>query len=892
MKDGGSDRQSENNRNTPAEAGGSRYLVLGFENPLLTYGCWTLFVLLVIRLCFVGFAGVLVPEVGETATSYYVAPRTLSCDKPNPNFDAMVAKVKSEVNPVYSLRNAHFEARDRLLKSTEVKIAADLEGLRQLDRQLRELESGKGEEARPVKESPFLHSPGPTAAEEAEKDKREATRHQLKENRNQTAEHAKGQILAIAPDLTKQQQGALLDLFKQREDLMTDSFRAAGVALDEVRKWIVVEARDPSFTVDQGRGIRIAQEGSMLDPTTRVYSLLEAWDQVRGGLVAKVISENFPKLKKWNVPEAFVTRIIINSVKANFHRDERKSKEVLDEMLSKVPQTVSMDFNQGQTIVALGEKVEDWQASCISRFAVKTVGRAGLGNIMGVPLPSLFLFLGIALLLLGGALALRGFAVRVFNDRRLVGGDYLAIGVALVMHLALVRLFLFGASVFSLNFPAVSKSTMLTASPVAMAAMLVCVLLGVRAAFLAMLFVLLATSVIVVQSGPEMLSGDFPPYYMLYVVSVTLTGMWLTRKVTRRGGFFRAGMGSALVGLLFWGVVYLIEGGQVPWNHLGQLVVATLASGALSYILLISLAPLFEYLWDYTTDSRLIELSSSEHPALKELSKRAPGTYQHSLWLATLVEEAAETIGANALLAKVGAYYHDLGKLAAAAEMGLPKGGTESPLFFAENQAMGTNPHDHLPPVVSARVVKKHVELSIKMIRKYRLGKKLEDIAAQHHGTSLIEHFYNRALADAEATHGKVEEADFRYPGLRPQSKEAALVMLGDTVEAAVRALPQHSEESIRKRVEELVKKRRTDGQLDESSLTFGDVKKVEGSFIKTLISMYHARPEYLRSRQEESTVRIDRPLIPPGSPAAEESDTQRLIRRGVLDSLDEEESR
>ena len=348
-----------------------------------------------------------------------------------------------------------------------------------------------------------------------------------------------------------------------------------------------------------------------------------------------------------------------------------------------------------------------------------------------------------------------------------------------------------------------------------------------------------------------------------------------------------AGTAYAGAGILFWLIVLLVEGGQVPTPHALQLLIATIASGAVSYILLISLMPLFEYLWDYTTDSRLIELSSTEHPALKELSRRAPGTYQHSLWIATLVEEAAEAIAANPLLAKVGAYYHDLGKLAAAAESGLPRGATDSPLFFAENQAMGSNPHDHLSPHVSARILRKHVELSIKMIRKYRLGRRVEDIAAQHHGTSLMLHFYNKARLIAEEEGTEVVEIDFRYPGPKPQSKEAALVMLADSVEAAVRALPHHTEERISERVSDLVAKRRTDAQLDESTLTFGDVQRVEDSFVKTLVSMYHARPEYLGDRPDEKTVRLRREEL---EGTDDDIDTVELRRREVEARMDEED--
>jgi len=864
------------------DEGMKAYFTLGLENPILKYGSWVLFILLVIRLSFVGFAGVIVPEIGERATAYYVAPRSLACEKPNPNYGTLVDKAKREVSPIYVVDNSHLEERQKLLRRVELELVAAVEGLHQLDRQLKGLDRKEKVSERHVKDSPFYKDDNKAVEKVDDTGRTKEERKTLLEDVKQTEENARRLMSTVATGLSPEQLSVLLDTFMKDGNLLKYSFRAAGVSIDECQAWFIVETLDLAFQRDRSEGIVLDKRGDRLAEAQTVYSYLDAVDRVRSKLVVKVITENFPRLTGSKSLAYFVTQIVVATVKANLRKDRNRTEQAMQERLASVPETIAVEFAQGQSIVALGETVEEWQADCIGRFSVKTVGRAGLGNFMGVPVPSLLLFFGIALLVILGSLALRGFSQRIFYDRKLTHGDYLALGVLLVLHLSLVRLFLFGAGVFSLTYPAVSKGTMLTACPVALAVMLISILMGARVAFLSLLFLVLTTSIVVVQSGPELLSGNFSPYYVLYMICVSLAGIWVTRRVARRGGFFVAGTVSAAAGMLFWLIVFLVEGGQVPINHAGQLAVASIASGALAYILLISLAPLFEYLWDYTTDSRLVELSSSEHPALKELSRRAPGTYQHSLWIATLVEEAADTIGANPLLAKVGAYYHDLGKLAAASESGLPGGATDSPLFFAENQAMGNNPHDNLPPVVSARILRKHVELSIKMIRKYRLGKKVEDIAAQHHGTSFMEHFYNKATLAAREDGSKVDDADFRYPGPKPRSKEAALVMLADSVEAAVRALPQHTEENIRKRVQEIVRKRRVDGQLDESTLTFGDVRAIEASFIKTLISMYHARPEYITSRPNDMTVQLRRAVRERDAVLSLDEDTQEIRRRGL----------
>jgi cyclic-di-AMP phosphodiesterase PgpH len=867
--------------------GWRRYFVLSLHNPVIKYGSWLLFLLLVVRLTFVGFKGVSVPEVGDQATIYYVAPRSISCEKPNPQFPALREKVRSELSPVYDLDNRHFENRNDELRAYEQKLAVAIAAMVQLKKQHDASKAGGRETEKPIKESPYYD--GGEAPKAPSRDPREVAQSnaKLRDKLQQTKEHARALISTIAPGVPRSLQVSLLQTFRRSEGGMRDTFSAASLSLDEVRRWYIVETLGLGFQRDRGQGIIIGGKGA-LNETQRVLSYVEALDEVRERLVLRVISENFPRIKGQQDLAAFVKQFVVTTVKPNLKKDEALTQEAFEAKLDKLPHNVAVEFAQGQSIVALGETVTEWQADCIGRFSGKTIGRSGLGDFMGVPVPTLLLMLGLALLALLGSLALRGFTTRVFRDRNLEHGDYLAIGVLLVIHLALVRLFLFAAGVFSLSYPAISKGTMLTACPAGLAVMMISALLGARVAFLGLLFLVVSTSLVVLQSGPELLSGNFAAYYILYMLVVALVGIWVTRQVTRRGSSFMAGTAYAGAGILFWLIVLLVEGGQVPTPHALQLLIATIASGALSYILLISLMPLFEYLWDYTTDSRLIELSSTEHPALKELSRRAPGTYQHSLWIATLVEEGAEAIGANPLLGKVGAYYHDLGKLAAAAESGLPRGATDSPLFFAENQAMGTNPHDHLSPHVSARILRKHVELSIKMIRKYRLGRRVEDIAAQHHGTSLMLHFYNKARLIAEEEGTEVEEIDFRYPGPMPQSKEAALVMLADSVEAAVRALPQHTEERITERVKDLVAKRRTDGQLDESTLTFGDVQRIEDSFVKTLVSMYHARPEYLGDRPDEKTVRLRREDL---EGTDDDVDTVELKRREVEARMKDEES-
>ena len=243
--------------------------------------------------------------------------------------------------------------------------------------------------------------------------------------------------------------------------------------------------------------------------------------------------------------------------------------------------------------------------------------------------------------------------------------------------------------------------------------------------------------------------------------------------------------------------------------------------------------PLVERCFGVITDSSLLELADSSHPLLEELIRRAPGTYTHSMTVATLAEAAAEGIGANALLARVGSYYHDIGKML-------------KPHYFIENQ-VGENRHDHLEPALSTLVIIGHVKDGVELAKQYRLPRPIIDFIRQHHGTTLVEYFYREAIRLQEANgHGCGElEFAFRYPGPKPQSRETGIVMLADAVESASRALSAATPNSLRKLVHDLLMKRLLDGQFDESGLTLTELRRIEESLCKSLIALYHARIKY-----------------------------------------------
>jgi len=262
---------------------------------------------------------------------------------------------------------------------------------------------------------------------------------------------------------------------------------------------------------------------------------------------------------------------------------------------------------------------------------------------------------------------------------------------------------------------------------------------------------------------------------------------------------------------------------------------------------------IFEYLFDLTTDATLLELSALNRPLLRELALQAPGTYHHSIVVGTLSEAAAEAIGANSLLARVGAYYHDIGK-------------TEMAEYFAENQRGGKNPHEKLTPNMSLLVIINHVKRGLEIAEEHNIPREVRDFIPEHHGTNVVSYFYKKALeknGDSE-----VQESDFRYPGPKPQSEETGIVMLADAVEAACRSLRDPSISRLRNMVNGIVEERFKKGELDECPLTLRDLNLIKESFIRTLTGIFHGRTQYPEEQKNAGeNAKTDEPTPGPNRP-------------------------
>ena len=322
--------------------------------------------------------------------------------------------------------------------------------------------------------------------------------------------------------------------------------------------------------------------------------------------------------------------------------------------------------------------------------------------------------------------------------------------------------------------------------------------------------------------------------YALFVLVGSLTAAVGVARVTQRGTLLRAGVRVGGANALVVAALELLEAQGAPVRFLTA-VLLSLVGGALSGVLVAGVTPLVEGIFSYTTDVKLLELSNRDQPLLRELEMRAPGTYHHSMMVGHLAERAAEIIGANALLCKVGGYYHDIGKM-------------RRPHFFVENVTIhgGENRHEKLAPSISAKIIKAHVKDGLEYGRENKLSGPIMSGIAQHHGTSVIRFFYEKAKEQSDQDkEGLVQEHDYRYPGPRPQTCEAGILMLADSVEAASRTLTDATPARIQQLVQRITNNYFRDGQLNECNLTLRDLNAIARSFIDTLSAIKHARIDY-----------------------------------------------
>ena len=349
----------------------------------------------------------------------------------------------------------------------------------------------------------------------------------------------------------------------------------------------------------------------------------------------------------------------------------------------------------------------------------------------------------------------------------------------------------------------------------------------------------------------SLLAGRIDPVFLVISLITGFIAVFVTHQVRRRSRLVRAGV---YVGLATWvlaatfgqiGPIVWEMPSQTDWRMIAWQSVSAISMGIGTAIVVSGILPILEHLFKITTEISWLEMSDLNHPILKRLSLEAPGTYHHSLAVANLAEAAAEVVDANPTICRVSSYFHDIGKLI-------------KPQYFTENTHHDHNPHDDLTPTMSALIIVAHVKEGVDLALKNQLNSEIVDVIRQHHGTSTVSYFHQRALQQQQDARlgGKIMnmreddipdvcEESFRYPGPRPQTKEAALVSLADSIESASRSLDRPTPQRIDDLVRQIIKERLAQGQLDEAPLTIAEIWRAAESFRFSLVNMLHARIAY-----------------------------------------------
>ena len=477
-------------------------------------------------------------------------------------------------------------------------------------------------------------------------------------------------------------------------------------------------------------------------------------------------------------------------------------------------------FVKGQVIVRDGEPITEEHLAILSDM------ETGYHNIAVFQLA-----VGLVLLVLILLTVIHNFAAKQFRRLCRQPRDLVMMGVLLVGMMGLNQWALTVGDQIRGDLP-----VWIYALPVAAGAMLVRLLITPEAAALFAIVTAMLSGLIFDRS---LLLAFF---YMI----TGLVGAMELGNVQSRSTLLRAGLFAGLAGA---GMVFGLQlfSGDLLTRVVLVSMLAAVAGGVISSLVTVALLPLLEKIFDYTTNLTLLELANLNHPLLRDLMLRAPGTYHHSMILGSLCETACDAIGANGLLARVACNYHDVGKMKNAA-------------YFAENTKGADNPHNRLKPSMSALIIKSHIKDTIEMMREHAIPETVISVATQHHGTTLIEYFYHKAMEQKDEDE-EVLEDDYRYPGPKPQSREAGVMMLADGVEAAARSLPEPTEDRLRAVVARIINAKFRDDQLAHTDLTLRDLHVIARSFLRVLGGIYHQRPSYpWQKEQQRAEERSDEP--------------------------------
>lgn len=520
--------------------------------------------------------------------------------------------------------------------------------------------------------------------------------------------------------------------------------------------------------------------------------------------------------------EDWLSSFVVQLIQTNFVYSVKATRDASDAAIAAIPD-VTIAFREGEAIVRSGERIDPRHDMVIQEInQQKEQGKYGIKFVGYFILVSLIMWVSYF------------FGSRFIRRFRMQARDARFAGAMLLVTLIAVRVSMFvGTSIASSPGLNVPSGAFAYAIPVAMGAMLVRLVLNAEVALIFAVIISIFCGFFVLHD----------PEYTAYCLLSNIAAAAFIANVDKRASVMMAGLKTAGVNVLVVAGLLLAQSYHNPSFSIGGVdtlwyLAAAFIGGILDSVLVLFGTPFAETTFGYTTDMKLLELANLNHPLLRELIIRAPGTYHHSHLVGILAEAAAERIGANPLLARVGAYYHDIGKM-------------RKPQYYIENAKENTNWHERVNPHMAALIISSHIKDGVEMARQHGLPQQIVDLIPQHHGTKMIGFFYEMAKKSNDPTLEKLSEDDFRYPGPKPQTQEAGILLLSDGVEASVRALKEKTPTRIQQTVDSIINRSFVESQLDECDLTLRDLTDIANAFTHILTGIYHQRIEYPKQAKE-----------------------------------------
>jgi len=579
--------------------------------------------------------------------------------------------------------------------------------------------------------------------------------------------------------------------------------------LDQVFKQGVVGNKDVLMTQSQ-KGIHLqsiqTQDQNLVKDLERFYDVESAKESIESQRTDLKKIATSTKLANLSVDIALV--MVRPNVTFN-QRETEKRKNAARESISPIYNKIK----KGEMLVRDGEIIN---ASHLIKLQaeIESSGRIGmLGRVPGMAVLVGFLLSVVY------ALGLIKYGLKGDEGKDLLFNALILLGIFVFFWA-----YKFIAVEIARGFYAFTFTALLFAMPVACGAMLITVFQGIGTA---------TTFALIISVFASLLVEGRVEFFIFFFIS-SLLSVYGVRDYLGRGVLIKTGLKVGLINIVLCLAIESIYGSFYSIEVLVA-IIAGFAGGFFSGVIATGIIPLVEMSFGFTTNIKLLELANLDQPLLKDQMVQAPGTHHHSMIVSNMVEACAESVCANPLLAKVAAYYHDIGKM-------------KKPIYFIENQMGRENKHEKLAPSMSSLVLISHVKDGVELAKEHKLGREIIDIIQQHHGKGLISYFYTKAREQAVSKGSKsaiIKEEDFRYPGPKPQTKEACLVMLADMSEAASRSLADPTPARIQGMVQKIINMSFSDGQLDECELTLKDLHEIAKSFNKTLGGIFHHRIEY-----------------------------------------------